>query len=488
MPKLTPEYIKEKLELIRSPYLSKIRQENLDRYNMYHGSIKDVVERTIKNEFKPETVKELIQRLVPINVMQKIINKLANVYLEYPSRYPSDRNEMDQELLNLYETGMDLNTRQKESNRHFKLYKKSLQEIFVNSYGIPSIRNLPAHTYEVFSDNPLEPECPEVVVKFLRLGQHREDERYAFWTDEEHLVVNGKGEVVIDEMLKINNIEGVNPIGKMPFIYVNESSYSIFPVPEDDLFRMSVVIPLLLSDLCFATKYLSWSVIYTIGVSGDLSFSPNSVVSLDLGPSGERPEIGTIKPNVSIQETLRFVEFLIAILLTTKNLSTSSIQGQLTAQTAASGVSKALDTAESIEDKKDQQGYFYKAERQLWMLISNYMIPYWRKNKSLAPQFNREFSSVFDLSIVFKEPKPLQSEDMQIEISKKKIDYGFSTYAREISNLYPDFDESEVQLLMDEIQQEKNESHQNMLNQFANVVPIGQDTNNGKDKTLNNYA
>ncbi len=486
--KLTPELIKEKLEYIRDPRVSACRQDNMDRYYMYHGSIREIVEKTIRKEFKKETVQELIARLIPLNVPAKIINKLAMVYSEYPIRMPEDKNELDQELINIFEEGMDLNTRQKEHNRNFKLFKKNLQEIFVDNKGRPGVRNLPAHTYEAFSHDELTPEVPDLIIKFLKMNpRDRKNEKFAVWTDDEHWMVDGEGRVLQDEMNAMNNPTGINPIGKMPFVYTNESSLSINPIPDDDLLRMGVVIPLLLSDLAFATKYLSWSIIYTIGVAGNLSFSPNSVVSLDYGPSGEKPIIDTIKPNVSIQDTLRFVEFLVATLLTTKNLSTSTISGQLTTSSLSSGVALALDSAESMEDQKDQQGYFYKAERQLWDLIANYMIPYWRLNNLLAPKYNREFSNAFELTIIFREPRTILSEKDQIEISKMRIDNGFSTLTRELQVMYPDYDFDEIVDLILEIKKEKMESMQSVVSSFTNQIDvstkedsISSDLNNGE--------
>lgn len=455
IPKLTPEFVKEKIDYIQSNTASQQRINDRDRWLMYNGAIQDIVEKSILKEFKPETVKELINRLIPINVQQKIINKLANVYNEAPERYIVDGNELDNELLNNYETSMDLDSRMKEANRYFKLFKRNLSEIYLDEFGCPGIRNLPRHTYEVFSHSLVSPEIPDLVVKFIRVDRDPNESRFAFWTDLEHLIVDGNGKTVAAEMVKMENPNGINPIKILPFIYTNESTFSVNPIPDDDLLRMAIVFPLLISDLAFAIKYLSWSVVYTVGAPGNVSFSPNSIINMDFGPNGETPQINTVKPSVNIDETLRYIEFLIAILLSTKNLSNSAISGTLQASNVASGVSKALDSAESQEDKKDQQGYFYKVERQLWQKISKFMIPYWRQHGKIEPNFNREFSSSFEVNTIFRAPKVILSEREQIELSQLKIQAGLSTLQRELKYLYPDFDDHEIKDLLVEIMNEK---------------------------------
>ena len=128
------------------------REENKKRYLMYHGATKDVIKGAILKEFKkPETVNELMSRLVPLNIMNKVISKLAGVYKEAPLRSISSKDEKEIEFLQTLEDGMELNMRMKEANRYFKMNKRALIEIYLDDEGIPSLRVLPAHTYEVFS-------------------------------------------------------------------------------------------------------------------------------------------------------------------------------------------------------------------------------------------------------------------------------------------------------------------------------------------------
>jgi hypothetical protein len=455
-------------ELSNDPFKS-MQHDNQNRWLMYNGSIKKIVKETIQKEFKkPETMHELIARLIPINMVQKIVNKLANVYNEAPLRIVSDRNESDQELVHLYESEMALNNKMKEANRFFKLFKSNLFEIVVTEKGVPNIRNLPKHTYKVWSHSKVCPEIPDTIMKWIKFDQDPKKARLVWWTDSQHFITDGAGKWLTNEMAAINNPDGINPFGTLPFVYTNSESFSVEPVPDDDLLRMSVVIPLILSDLAFAVKYLSWAVVYTVGAGdGDIPFSPSSIINLDFGPNGERPEVSTVSPEVDIPNVLAFVEFLVSTLLTTKNLSTSAISGQLDAGNPASGISKALDSAESQEDKKDQQSYFRKTENEFWEKVSKDLVPVWRANGMLNDDFNREFSSSFELDIIYREPKVIISERELIELESMKLSHGFTTRKRVLQALYPDMDDFGIEELMRELDEEEQARRDKMAESFG---------------------
>lgn len=456
IPKLTPEFIKEKLEAINSNAYRTQRAKNYARFEIYNGQLEPSLITAIYAEFsKPETIKDLIHRMVPINIVKKIIHKLAGIYMETPVRAPADGNESDQELIYEIEESAKLNVKMKEANRYFKLFKCNLIEPYVDEYGLIAIRNMPRHTYEVFSHSMISPEIPDLIVKILVDDNDLEKQLFAFWTADEFLILNGKGKVDSTRMTNLNNAEGKNPYGALPFVYMNEASYAVTPLPNDDLLRAGVLIPLLLTDLAFASKYQTWSIIYVIGYDGDIPASPNSVISLPMTPDGQKPEMGTIKPEFDMTSSLGFVESILDMLLVTNNLSSTGFKGQLSAGAPASGIAKALDEAQSTEDKKDQQESFQDAEYRLFTLLSKTLIPVWRKDRLLAPEVNREFSSVFELRLMLRELKVTMTEQEQIEISTKKLDAGLTTLKRELSALNPNLTIEEIEELEQEIYEER---------------------------------
>jgi hypothetical protein len=216
-----------------------------------------------------------------------------------------------------------------------------------------------------------------------------------------------------------------------------------------------------------AVKYQTFSLIYTVGDVGEVPSNPNSVVPLQYGPSGEKPEIGTIKPELDVDKILSLVSNVLAMLLSTKNLAAPTINNSFTVDQAASGISKLIDQSESVEDRKDQETFFRKAEQDLWWFIKEKGIPYWRAKNMLVDDLNREFSSEFDMTIAFKEPKVLISEKEQIELSALRLENGFSTLKRELAILHPQLSGDEIEELSEEIIEERHMATQAQL-EFVN--------------------
>lgn len=464
---LTQELLREIADDVNSPSRMKARAEDYRRFLMFNGKTADIIEEAISKEFsKPETVKELIARLAPLNLVQKIIVKLAGIYTEAPLRTTKDKSIKDTELLELYQQELALDIRMKEANRYFKLFKRNLMEMYVDEMGTPMVRNLPRHCYEVYSFSTLTPNRPDVVVKIVKDDKNLKNQVLNIWTNENFWIVNGTGEILVQKMAAIENPDGVNAYGKLPFVYINESSFSVDPIPDDDLIRMSIQIPLLLTDIAFATKYQSWSMIFTINYDGEVPSNPNSVIPMMTGPDGERPEIGQIKPEVDTDKVITLVKTLLAMLLSTKNLSVGSVKMNLDAADVASGISKMIDSAESVEDKKDQQAFFERAEKDLWDLLSKHMIPYWRAAQIIKPELDAEFSPTFEINVFFREPQVMISEREKIEIADLRLKSGFSTLARELAYLYPQMSKEEIVELELAIKAEQSASAVGMVEEF----------------------
>jgi len=487
MPDLTKEFIKEKLEMINSQSYRVQRDADLKRFQIFNGNLYPAMKEAILEEFKKvETVEALCRRMVPINIIRKIVTKLAGLYVEAPIREASDDNESDQVMIDLIEDSASLNSRMKEANRYFKLWKRNLIEPFVDDFGMIRVRNLPKHCYEVFSHSSLSPEIPDTIVKILKCDPAEPTKcEYSFWTDQEFKIVNGNAEVLMDRMMAMNNPDGINPYGVLPFVYINEASYSVNPLPNDDLLRLATLIPILLSDLAFASKYQTWGIIFTIGYDGDLPVNPNSVISLPFGPDGEKPEIGTVKPEFSMDSALSYIQALIDFLLTTNNLSTNAIHGQLNAQSPASGIAKALDEAESTEDKKDQQDYFLNAEYELWDKLANNLLPTWKEQGALNPKFFKGFSDGFEITVILKEPRIFTSEKELIEIAKMKIDNELSTLRRELEVLYPSMTPEQIEKLEKEIDEAKAKKRKREIDlMVGSMKPFDQDEQNNDDMDM----
>lgn len=424
------------------------------RFLIYNGKVRDVVEQAIRKEFqKPETVSQLIQRIVPLNITQKIIQKLAGVYQQKPVRRPIDQNEADQILINLYEDSFQINQKMKFANRWFKLFKHCALEPFVDRDGIPRMRALASPMYTPFSDDPIQPERMTAFVKHIKMDTHDVHQmRLEVWTDEEFYIVDGAGNIVLEEMRALDNLEGVNPFGVIPFTYISEADDgNLIPISDDDLVNMQITINLLLTDLAFASKFQLWSIIAVRGAENqNISMNPNSILSL---PEGS--QIDVIKPELDVNEALAMIEALIGLLLTTKNLSVGNVAVKLEGgANAASGVAKMLDSAETTEDRKDQQEFFRQGEKRFWDKFAHKLLPTYVRQQVLNPEYVQAFTNDFELSIRYADPKPFIGDKDTVDLEIKKLDNKLTTQEMALQVIHPDKDSEEVERLLNDINQD----------------------------------
>ena len=455
MPDLTKEFLKHKIEMMNQDF----HKKNLEykKWLFLNGSTRDILIEEIKNEFKSkDTVNELIQRLFPLNIMKKVTNKISKVYAEQPTRKPLGENDDEHEMIQKLEMSFQTPIKMPISNRLFNVFKKNLYEIYLDKEGIPRLRVLPPFTYYAFSHDDRSKEIPDLIVKNLCNSRDPNKQVFTWYTDERFLITDGYGNIKEDRMAQISNKKGVNPFGTLPFIYLNTSEISTEPVPVDDLYYNSIAIPIVLSDLSFGSKYQAWSLIYTIGMEGDLPSGPNSVVHLDYDPDGNKPEVNQLKPQLSITETISLVKEVLNVLLWSYDLQADGIGG-MDARSVASGISKAIDNADLASDKNMQQAIFQQGEYALWMKTVKKMYPVWMRGKLLNEGYSFTFRDDFDIEITMQSPKATMTEGERVDVSKKKLEYpALSTRKRELEKLNPSMNNEEIEKLEAEIMAEEN--------------------------------
>lgn len=443
--------------------------DDYNRYIVYNGQLKELIQTAIQKEFVlPETVRDMIARIIPINITKKISDKLAAVYRESPIRYPVDEDEIDQETLDFFVEEMSFNRLMKHANRMFKLCKHVLLEPYVCAEGEPRLRVLPSHTYTPYSDDAIEPNKPTVFVKHIKIDVELNKTRYAVWSKDEHWIVDGQGAIVKEEMSAMNNPEGINPYGELPFIYIKDSDDLLVPISDDDLISLQLALCILATDLAFASKFQCWSIVYLIGVENEkISFNPNSVITLPHNPGTERPEIGTVKPTVDSDAMLRQMEALVALLLTTKNLSVGSVSGQLNPSSSASGIAKLIDQSDTTEDRSDQIAFFASAEKEFWWLFAHSILPVWVANGQLNPEYVKLFSDKFELGILFPDPQPMISDKDKLDVEVTKLDNGLTTKWDVVKQLNPDLSDYEIDAILADINKEKVANVKEIQKQMA---------------------
>lgn len=429
-------------------------EEDFERFYIYSGQLLDIIRKAIRKEFKDrDTIEQLDKRIIPLNFLQKIINKSSVVYMANPDRKSKDKNLKDDKLIDLFSEPLMINQKFKWANRLFKLMKHTAIEPFVDRYGIPRMRALPAQSYTLYSDDEVQPEKMTAFIKHLKVDCARpEDMRLGVWTDDEYYIIDGRGNPQLNEMYSVTKTTDTkNPFGVIPFTYISDNDDGqLMPLSDDDLKSIQIAINIILTDQSFISKFATFSGLAVFGAEGDKEFvySPNSIMFL---PAEAKVEV--IKPQADIDMMIKFVEKIVVWLMSTKNLKTSDIQEQ--SQDMA-GIAKKIDEATTtMEERQDQVEFFTNGEKSFWDLFAHKMLPFWKKANMLDSKYNQTFSEQFELSIQFNQPAPMLSLKDRIEEQKGLLEMGMTTEFDAMKALRPHLDDEQIKIELALIKKEK---------------------------------
>ena len=444
------EYVKSKGELL---------EHNRQLFDIYEGLLLDYVLADLKKQLSSDSYDGIKHRVAPINILKRVIEKLSKLYNQTPLRWLENENEQDHELFEWYQKTLKIDQIGMLYNEFYNLFKNSAIEPFIKD-GKPALRVIPSDRFLVYSDNVVDPTEPTHFIKLMgmqaytRNGQQKQGLVIYVYTDEEFLpiVMDGNETFVMDDLLaSLNNPEGINPYGKIPYIYVNQSNHSLIPPIDTDTLRMTKMFPILISDLNFAIMYQAFSIVYGINIDDEnIRMSPNAFWRFKSDPSTQqKPELGMLKPSVDITQVSQFIGQQLSFWLQSKNIRPGQV-GTLAPDQMSSGIAKIVDEMDTWEARQKQVPVFETAEMKLWALILNHMHPYWVANKMIDQ--NMYFSPGQAVNVQFPEQKPMVKRSEILADLKVELDLGLTTKKEAMIKLNPDMSEPEIDELLKEIE------------------------------------
>ncbi len=482
-------------------------QEAKNLFTINEGELAPFVLAALQNELDPAAFERAAKRIAPINVLPKIVDKLSTLYSKEVTReVEDDQPESNQEIVDWYVKVMHMDPKMVCSQKQFNVNKYTALEPYIDQSPdndglmVPRLRILPAHTFLVFSDDKVDPTRPTIFIKILGsfdkatgevttegVALSKQVTVYMLY-DKDNIIAVDSDREIRQEFME-GNEEGVNPFGVIPFIYINQSEFSLLPNPDTDTMPLSVLIPLLLTDLNYATQFMSHSIIYAIDADiNDVSGNPDAIwhVKSDLQENGEgqaKAQIGTIKPEVDIDKVLKLVETELRMWLDTKNIKANSI-GNLNTDNASSGIAKMIDESDTTEAREEQETLYESVERRFWRLIG-IMHNIWLES-GVRFEENRRVLDNLKVNTKFEEQLIIQDEEKKIREIVLKLDNGLTSKRRAVQEANPDMDESEIDTLMEEIDAEKEEQATFNMSIIENDLPGSTDNNNPLDNSDSN--
>lgn len=430
-------------------------QVNHKLFTAYEGELLPMVYASLEKQLSERAFEQIVNRVAPINILTRIIDKLSKIYQQNPVRYVENGNDSDSELLQWYENQFRIDQKMNIGNEFFNMFRNTLIQVYLHQ-GQPRIRPIPSDSFLAYSDDPVEHTYPNYIILIhseeIKGGQ--KNIIYHAYSDTEFVIYDSEGKVRYDLMNEVGNPEGIVPFGKMPFVYVNKSANLIVPKADVDTLKMSVLIPVLLSDMNFAVMFQAFSIIYGIDVTDEnLEMSPNAFWRLRSDDSVDsKPQLGTIKPSVDTDKALSLMQSQMGFWLQTRGIRPGAV-GDVGAENFSSGISKMVDEMDTSEDRKKQVSFFEDAEADLWDFVVNYAHPYWVDSGAIEPI--TRFSTNAKVITNFQEQIPMLRRADILKETVEEMDAGLITKRRALKRLNPKMNDRELDELISEIEDEK---------------------------------
>lgn len=431
----------------------KLLEHNNVLFNIFEGDLLTYVQNDLKEQLSPKSYAVAKNRIVPINILRKIIDKMSTIYGSQVVREIVDGSKQDSELLSWYEKEMRANFKMNQSNEALNLYKNTLIQPYVFK-GKPALRFIPSDRFVAISTDPVNPTKPTHFVIFD--GKTKDGKQiFSIYSETEWVIIDEDKNVLIDRMAALDNAEGVNVFGRLPFVYANLSENLIMPLADEDTLKMTKIIPILLSDLNYAVMFQAFSVMYGVDLDEkNLEMNPNAFWSFKSDPNNptSKPEVGVIKPQIEIDAVLNLITAELNMWLESKGLIASSALNT-DGGNAISGFSKALDHIDASSQKEKQVEIFKSIEAELWDLIMHTMHPYWVSKMQIEQ--SAQFSNTAKVAVEFKDPTPLMDRSQLLADLKMELEAGFTSRKFALKKLYPEMNEEQIEAFMKEIDEER---------------------------------
>ena len=457
-------------------------EHNSALFEIYEGNLLPYVLADLKAQLSQKSYDMVVHRVAPINILRRLIYKLSKIYSKPPVRNTEGGSDKDTVLLGDYVEQLDANTVMSNANEFFNLFKTTAIEPYLDR-GEPRLRIIPSDRFFVYSNDPVNPMRPTHFVKIMgkiKRGMHERTLFFAY-TDSEFLAFDDNNDVV-DEIMQrpdIAILDGKNPYGAIPVVYINRSKHDLTPKVDSDTLAMTKLIPVLLSDLNYAVMFQAFSIIYGIDLDNEgLKMAPNAFWNFKSDPDVQtKPQIGVIKPDVNIDQVIRLIRAEVAFWLQSRNIKPGAM-GDLSVESLPSGISKAIDEMDTSEDRQRQTSFFKDAERVLFDLIINKMHPVWMRDPNF--KMKQSFTPGFKVTAQFSEQHAMVNTSTAIADQVLKLTNGIQSKYGALQELYPDWDDAQIMEKLEEIQEEKQIEAQALLDApKAEAGVDGQDPNDG---------
>lgn len=450
------------------------KAEALKRYEIYKDKTKKyVIEKLRLDGLREKTLMQMQNRASNISLCKKVVNKLARTYSGGVSRETNydEATAVVSDLSKLLETDQKM----KKADRYRELAKNACVVTLPDLNEVESMEGAPKYNlktrvmlpwqYDVIEDEgdreqmrvlimsdfnasagyaaseanagihgkqlaPAAGDKRDQVIADTPSDQlHHADsgKTYIWWSDSYHFTTDSAGMILND--LSPEGYE--NPIGKLVGVKVaDEQDGRFWAEGGDDLIDGAVLVNTIITDMLAIAFIQGWGQIVITGknINGNIAGGPHNAVIFEYDKENDpKPEFDIVNANPPIESWLKIIEQYVALLLTTNNLSPSTVSMKLDVSNMASGIAMIVEMSEATNDIEDKQKEFSDAERQYWEIVKRWH-NYYLERDALASDFAElgPLPTDLEISVKFNDIKPVISEREKLEAIKLRQDLGIN--------------------------------------------------------------
>lgn len=430
------EYVKKHRDFIK---------HNETVLDIYQGNLLKYVLESMRTSLSPQYFSAIRDRVLPINVLQRYIDKVSTAYQKAPTRTGQD--DAQTGYAHEWAELLELNVSGGIADAYANMFKGFAWEPYVNKDGKPALRELSFDRFLVMSDSEVNPEEETIFIKFMGCKNNTDDGVLLHvYTNEEFDAFYMDG-TSAPEYLTENG--GVNLVGTIPFVYGKRQKNTLIPVSDSDILAISKAIPLMISDAAGAQMFQAFTVLWAIDVDlKDLKLSPNAIWDIKSDRSSDKnPQIGSVKPEADTDKVVQFVVNMFVLWLETKGVRVGSI-GNIDGGNAASGIAKIVDEMDVNSIRSKSMKWFKRDEEELFNRVLPKLSRYWVQAGMVQAS---EIPSLIEAPVItveFAEPEPMQSRAALIADIKAELDMETMTQEQAIAKLHPDMSQEDIDAMM----------------------------------------
>lgn len=390
---------------------NQLRKEDARKRILYFEDEQEAyIESELSNYFSDVTK----LKICFINLVKKIVNNLAMVYIQDAKR-EIDGTNRDSEIFAEIVQSTALPIKMKTVNRYCVLLKTLLiRPLWRNNKMDLDIITPDIADVKTGDSNEI---LEQVIVTHYPESGKNEEITFSSWSDKEFKKYDYRGNIV--EALP-------NPYLRIPYIPVWDRCpmSSFWLSGGSDLIVAQESVSEKLTDLLYTVRHQGFSTGYIKQGNqsgGTIHADPGTLIEL-----GENGEVGYASAKAPIREIIEAIEFIITQTAIANGLSASSLSSKTIDE---SGVARIAGNRELEELRRDQLALYSTYEDNLWDMFK----VVWNVHNP-----NRKISESAKLLIDFYDPKPVLSPDKQAETWDRLIASGIASPVDAILERNPD--------------------------------------------------